>query len=293
MSRLNFGGLEPEDRQYADARYVVLPIPYDRSSTWQQGADQGPRAILEASANMELYDIETDSEPYLAGIYTAEPLLCEAPPDQLYEKVLAQARRYVADGKFLMTIGGNHSVPIGSSRACCEALPREQVSILQIDAHSDLRDSYQGNAYSHACAMARMQEWGQVVGVGIRSMDRSEKENVAKAKIFLASEIAHDPQWIDKVLESLADNVYLTIDLDGLDPSIMPATGTPEPGGLLWYPLLELLERTIASKNLLGCDVVELCPRPGLFHAEFLAAKLVYKIMAFHHQAEQQMLRKK
>lgn len=279
---LNFGGLAPEYSRYESAKYVVLPVPYDRTSTWKQGADQGPRAILEASANMELYDIESDAEPYLAGIYTAEPLVCDAPPDQLYEQVLAQTRKYVADGKTVVTLGGNHCVPIGSCRAACEALPREQVSVLQIDAHSDLRESYQGSAYSHACAMARMQEWGQPVGVGIRSMDVSEKENVAKAKIFTADYIHRHSNWVDEVVASLAPNVYLTIDLDGLDPSIMPATGTPEPGGLLWYQVIDLIEKAIASRKLLGFDIVELCPQPGFFHAEFLAAKLTYKIMALN-----------
>ncbi|PKL77873.1 MAG: agmatinase, partial [Candidatus Melainabacteria bacterium HGW-Melainabacteria-1] len=221
----------------------------------------------------------------MAGIHTAAPILCDAPPDQLYELVLSQARRHVAAGKTLVTLGGNHCVPIGSCRAACEALPRDQVSILQIDAHSDLRESYQGNAYSHACAMARMQEWGMPVGVGIRSMDISEKENVAKATIFTADYIHKHPNWVDEVVSKLAPNVYLTIDLDGLDPSIMPATGTPEPGGLLWYQVMDLLEKTISSRKLLGFDVVELCPQPGFFHAEFLAAKLTYKIMALNEAA--------
>lgn len=286
MSALNFGGVDSQFTDYQTARYVVLPIPYDHTSSWQKGSERGPDALLAASANMELYDIETDSEPFLAGIHTAEPMLSEAPPDQLYEAVLARARRYVRDGKLLVTLGGNHAVPIGSAQACCEAHPREQVSILQIDAHTDLRESYDGNAYSHACAMARMKQWGQPVQVGIRSMDASEKEHLGDSKIFFASAIHANPHWIDEVLASLNEKVYLTIDLDGLDPSIMPATGTPEPGGLQWYPLLELLQRVISSRQLLGFDVVELCPQPGLFHAEFLAAKLVYKIMAFAQSAE-------
>ena len=265
---------------------MVLPIPYDRTSTWHQGADKGPTAILQASANMELYDIETRSQPFLAGIYTADPVLCDAPPDVLYAQVRDQVRPYIADGKFVLTLGGNHCVPIGACQAACEPFDREQVSILQIDAHSDLRESYQGNAYSHACAMARMQAWAKPVGVGIRSMDISEQENVARADIFLASAIARDPHWIDRVIEKLEDRVYLTIDLDGLDPSIMPATGTPEPGGLGWYPLMDLLERVFAEKQVLGADIVELCPRPELFHADFLAAKLAYKILALHYRAE-------
>jgi len=282
LTALNFGGLEAQDTAYKRARYVVLPIPYDHTSSWQKGSEHGPEALLKASANLELYDIETDSEPYLAGIHTAQPLHCEAPPDQLYTEVLAQARRYVRDGKTLITIGGNHAVPIGSAQACCEAFGREEVSILQLDAHTDLRESYQGNAYSHACAMARMKAWGQPVQVGIRSMDSSEKEHIGDSQIFLASTIQRQPDWIQQVLNCLRDKVYLTIDLDGLDPSIMPATGTPEPGGLLWYQVMDLLEQVISQKQLLGWDVVELCPQPGFFHADFLAAKLIYKIMAFN-----------
>lgn len=274
-----FGGLEPEFSQYENSRYVILPVPYDQTSTWLRGADKGPEAILEASAHMELYDLETGTEPYRAGIHTAPPLYCDQPPDILFTQVLARARQILADGKFLITLGGNHCVPIGACKACCERV-RGPVSILQIDAHSDLRESYEGNAFSHACAMARMKEWGHPVGVGIRSMDRSELENVRQATIFTASYIHRTPHWIQEVVNSLENDVYLTIDLDGFDPSIMPATGTPEPGGLLWYPTLELLEAVIQHKNLLGFDVVELCPGENTFPAHFLAAKLIYRLIA-------------
>lgn len=286
MNNFNFGGLDASDTEYEHARYVVMPVPYDLGSTWRQGADKGPNALLEASANMELFDIETRTEPYLAGIHTTEPVMCQDTPDVLYKAVLQQARQHVQAGKFLITLGGNHSVPIGSCQAACEHFPRDQVSILQIDAHSDLRESYQGNAYNHACAMARMKAWGNPVGVGIRSMDSSELEAVEKANLFLASDIQRNPDWIADVLSCLKPNVYLTIDLDGLDPSIMPATGTPEPGGLGWYQVLDLIEAVIKRRHLLGYDVVELCPQPGFFHANFLAAKLVYKIMAAHYAKE-------
>lgn len=274
-----FADLEAEFCQYHSSRYVILPVPYDQTSTWLRGAEKGPEALLEASAHMELYDLETGTEPYRAGIYTDPPLYCEAPPDVLFTQVLDRARQIVADGKFLITLGGNHCVPIGSSKACCEQVAGP-VSILQIDAHSDLRESYEGNAYSHACAMARMKEWGHPVGVGIRSMDISELENVRQAKIFTASYIHRTPHWIQEVVDSLEAHVYLTIDLDGLDPSIMPATGTPEPGGLLWYPTLDLLEAVIRQKTLIGFDVVELCPGENTFPAHFLAAKLVYRLIA-------------
>ncbi|PIQ23839.1 agmatinase [bacterium (Candidatus Blackallbacteria) CG17_big_fil_post_rev_8_21_14_2_50_48_46] len=274
-----FGGLEAEYCQYATSRYAVLPVPYDQTSTWLRGAEKGPDAILEASAHMELYDLETDSEPYRAGIFTDAPLICKDSPDLLFEKVLARANRLLDDGKFLITLGGNHCVPIGSSKACCERV-QGPVSVLQIDAHSDMRESYEGNAYNHACAMARMKEWARPVGVGIRSMDISELENIRQARIFTAAYIHRTPGWIQEVVDALDENVYLTIDLDGLDPSIMPATGTPEPGGLLWYPTLDLLAAVIQQKNLIGFDIVELCPGENTFPSHFLAAKLVYKIIA-------------
>lgn len=275
---LNFGGLDPEFSTYSDSKFVILPIPYDKTSTWHKGSDKGPEAILEASANMELYDIETDSEPYRAGIFTDDPILCDETPDLLFEKVLARSRRHLDAGKYLISIGGEHSVSPGACKAYCERF--ENVSVLQIDAHSDMRESYQGNAFNHACAMARMKDWAKPVMVGIRSQDRSELENVRGRDIFYASYIRRNPQWIDEVVAALTDNVYLTIDLDGLDPSIMPATGTPEPGGLYWYEVIELFEKVIRSKNLIGFDVVELCPGQDTFAAHFLTAKLIYKIIA-------------
>jgi agmatinase len=283
-----FGGLDPEYCQYEEAFYAVLPVPYDQTSTWLRGAEKGPEALIEASTHLELYDLETDSEPYLAGIYTDAPLLCEQTPDLLFTQVYARAQALLNDGKFLVTIGGNHCVPIGSSKACCERI-QGPVSVLQIDAHSDMRESYEGNAYNHACAMARMKEWAAPVGVGIRSMDRSELENAKAGKIFSAHYLRHNPGWIQAVVDCLEEHVYLTIDLDGLDPSIMPATGTPEPGGLLWYETLDLLEAVIQNKTLIGFDVVELCPGENTFPSHFLAAKLVYKIMALHQAKLAQM----
>jgi agmatinase len=274
-----FGGLPPEYSAYANARYAILPVPYDQTSTWLRGAEKGPEALLEASTHMELYDMETNSEPYRAGIYTDQPLISADPPDVLFGQVLARARQLLADGKFLITIGGNHCVPIGASKACCERISGP-VSVLQIDAHADLRPSYEGNAYNHACALARMQEWAHPVGVGIRSMDSSELENARRARIFSAAYIHRTPDWIAEVVAALEPHVYLTIDLDGFDPSIMPATGTPEPGGLLWHPVIDLLTAVIRAHSVIGFDVVELCPGENTFAAHFLAAKLVYQLIA-------------
>jgi len=279
MRKINFGGLAPEYSDYKTAKFVVLPVPYDRTSTWGRGAENGPDAILEASANMELYDIETGLEVYKQGIYTADPVISDDPPEILFETIKEKAEGYLKDNKILVTIGGNHSVSIGSCKAYCDKF--ENVSVLQIDAHSDMRESYQGNKFSHACAMARMKEWAKPVMVGIRSMDSSELENVKGRDIFYASYIRKNPDWINEAVNCLTENVYLTIDLDGLDPSIMPATGTPEPGGLYWYETLDLIEKTAREKNIIGFDVVELCPNLSSNPANFLTAKLIYKIMSF------------
>lgn len=279
MYEHNFGGLDPEFSSYENAKFVVLPIPYDISSTWGKGSEKGPEAILEASANMELYDIETGLEVYTEGIFTDEPIISEESPDKLFTIVTEKVRSYLNDGKYVVTIGGNHSVPIGSCKAYTEKF--ENVSVLQIDAHSDLRESYQDNQFSHACAMARMKDYAKTtVQVGIRSMDTSELENVKNSNVFYASYIRKNPNWIDEAVAKLTDNVYLTIDLDGFDPSIMPATGTPEPGGLYWYETLELFEKVAKEKNIIGFDVVELCPNEASNPSNFMAAKLIYKIMS-------------
>lgn len=279
MYEHNFGGLDPEFSSYENAKFVVLPIPYDISSTWGRGSEKGPEAILEASANMELYDIETGLEVYEKGIFTDEPIITDVSPDQLFTMVTDKVRNYLNDDKFVVTIGGNHSVPIGSCKAYTEKF--SNVSVLQIDAHSDLRESYQDNAFSHACAMARMKDYAKsTVQVGIRSMDTSELENVKNSNVFYASYIRKNPNWIDEAVAKLTDNVYLTIDLDGFDPSIMPATGTPEPGGLYWYETLDLFERVAKEKNIIGFDVVELCPNEASNPSNFMAAKLIYKIMS-------------
>jgi agmatinase len=275
----NFGGLPSEFSTYENSKYVVLPVPYDLSSTWGRGSENGPEAILEASCNMELYDIETNSEVYKKGIFTAKPIITGDPPDILFNMVTETAKAFLNDNKVLVTIGGNHSVPIGSCKAYCDKF--ENVSVLQIDAHSDMRESYGGNKFSHASAMARMKEWAKPVMVGIRSMDSSELENVKGRDIFYASYIRKNPDWITEAVNCLTENVYLTIDLDGLDPSIMPATGTPEPGGLYWYETLDLIEKTAREKNIIGFDVVELCPNESSNPSNFLAAKLIYKIMTF------------
>lgn len=274
----NFGGLPAAYTKYSASSIAILPVPFDRTSSWMKGSAKGPRAIINASKNMELYDIETASEVYRNGIHTARPVTAQL-SIRMVDKVFSRVRKQLNDGKFTVVLGGEHTVSLGSIRAHHEAF--KNLSILHLDAHSDMRDSYEGDRYSHACVMARVIDFNDhIISVGIRSMDSSERGKISRKNIFYASDIQRSRSWINKVCGTLSRNVYITIDLDVFDPSIMPSTGTPEPGGLGWYDIIDLLDRVSMSRTIVGFDVVELCPSTN--HApDFLAAKLIYKLLSF------------
>jgi agmatinase len=275
----NFGYL-PEEYSNADsAGIVIVPVAYDGTSTWMKGADKGPDAICEASANMELYDIETDSEVYKKGIFTEDAIGGEISTRGMIDAVHETVRYYIDQGKFTVVIGGEHSVSIGSIKAHAEHYP--DLTVLQLDAHADLRDEYNGSKFNHACVMARAREFCPIVQVGIRSMDSSEKVRMDRSNVFFAEKIRAQADWIGSAISKLSRNVYITVDLDVLDPSIMPSTGTPEPGGLSWYEVLELLKAANEKKNVVGLDVVELCPDERNKAPDFLAAKLIYKAISY------------
>jgi len=273
-----FGDFTSEYTNYDASKVVILPIPFDATSTWIKGADKGPEAILDASFNLEFYDIETNFEAFTVGIHTSEPINEKENAEKMVEEVYKRTVKYINDDKFVVALGGEHSVSIGLFKAFAENF--ENLTILQIDAHSDLRDEYLGSPLNHACVMSRAKEFAPIVQVGIRSMDSCEIKNIVRANIFYASEIRKDPNWIEKVVDRLSENVYLTFDLDGLDPSVLPSTGTPEPGGLNWYDVVDLMEKVIEKCNLVGFDVVELCPNPNDKSSDFLAAKFIYKILS-------------
>jgi agmatinase len=268
--------------QYRDpskAKVVIIPVPYDRTSSWGKGADKGPSAILAASEIVENYDIESDSEPYKVGIFTDKPVTEDKTPEKMVQAVEKRISAHLATGKFPVLLGGEHSVSIGAIQA--QAKKYGKLTVLQLDAHGDLRNEYHGSKYSHACIMARAQDIYKTVQVGIRSMDTSEKPRAKKSNVFFAENIAGKHDWIKKVLATLKGNVYVTIDLDVFDPSIMPSTGTPEPGGLLWYEVLDLLRQVFQKNNVVGFDVVEMCPNKSNKAPDFLAAKLVYKLISY------------
>jgi agmatinase len=264
----------------AAAAAAIIPVPYDLTSTWRKGADRGPAALLDASGTIELYDIETASEPWKRGIVTLPPILHDGGPEELAKLVRSAAAAVLARGAVPVVIGGEHSVTIGAIEAAADAFPG--VGVLQIDAHGDTRESYEGSTHNHACVMARARERCPIVQVGIRAVDASELPGLDPARVIWAHEIAGrgDRGWMDQVVELLPETVYLTIDLDAFDPSLLPATGTPEPGGLGWYDMNELVRRVARRRRIVGFDVVELLPLPGEHASDFIAAKLVHRVLA-------------
>jgi len=275
----NFGSLPEEYSNPESAKAVIIPVAYDGTSTWINGADKGPAAIIEASANIELYDIETDSEVYKNGIFTDKIIAGLSSPEDVVQTVTDKVQDYITKGKFPVVIGGEHSVSIGSIKA--HAQSHKDITVLQLDAHCDLRNEYKDSKYSHACVMARAKDLCPIVQVGIRSMDSSEKQSLKKDNIFFAKDIYNEKDWFEKVVSKLTDKVYITVDLDVFDPSIMPSTGTPEPGGLLWYDVLGLLKRVFEKRQVAGFDVVELCPDRRNKAPDFMAAKLIYKLLSY------------
>ena len=277
-----YAGVEGEQTSKEQAKIVLRSVPYDGTSTWGKGADKGFGAFLDASENMEIYDIETDSEVVNQGVYVAPELSGFETPEQMFEAVYTDTKQWLQTGKYITTFGGEHSISIGVIKAFYEHY--ENLSVLQIDAHADLRPNYLGTDYNHACALYDASQNTNLVQVGIRSMDASEKMHMNKAKCFFMHHIREDEQWPMAVRNELGEDVYLTIDLDGFDPSICPGTGTPEPGGFYWYELINFLRDVFTTKNVVGFDIVELAPIEGNKQSEFLAAKLYYKLLSYQFE---------
>jgi agmatinase len=282
---MNFGGIEEKYEDLENASFVVVPVPYDLTTTYQGGTRKGPAAIIEASCNMELYDEELDAEVYKAGIHTMEPLEAVASgPEGMLERIEKAVSGVFELGKTPVMLGGEHSITLGAVRAARKRYPK--LSVLHLDAHADMRMSYQGTPYSHACIGRRMAELCPVVQAGIRSMSVEEAQYLRKQKLplYSAATIRRDGAWVAKALRHLSRDVYITVDLDAFDPAVMPATGTPEPGGMLWHDVLDLVREVCRKKNVIGFDLVELAPIPGMVAPDFLAARLAYRMMGYVSQ---------
>lgn len=274
-----FGGIPEEYARLETSKIILQSIPYDQTSTWGAGADLGFQAMLDAAENMELYDIETDSEVYRRGIHIPSPLSDIDSPRDLYRESYDLAKTLLKTEKFLTFFGGNHSISIGVMQAFIEKY--QDITILQLDAHADLRPEYLGSPYNHACAMHAASKSAQLIQVGIRSMDISEKSYMDTDRVYFADSILSRTDWMEDSINQMTDQVYVTLDLDVLDPSIMPATGTPEPNGLDWQTITDYLKLVFQSKEVVGFDIVELAPILSVTHPQFLAAKLYYKLLSY------------
>lgn len=279
MQTKTYAGIPEEFSKLEKAKVVLIPVPYDGTSTWQKGADKGPQAFLDASENMELYDIETDTEVYQQGVFLADAVTENSSPEAMVDAVHQATKRYIKKNKFVTIFGGEHSISIGTIRAFNEMYPN--LTVLQLDAHADLRKEYEGSKCNHACAVYEASQTTNLIQVGIRSMDAIEKTVMDEDKTYFAHEMVEDSTWMDSAIDQMTDNVFITIDLDVFDPSIMPSTGTPEPGGLLWYETLDFLRQIFEEKNVVGFDIVELCPNKDEKSSDFLAAKLYYKMLSY------------
>lgn len=284
---LVFGGALPVRPTFADAAVVVLPCPVDRTTSYVGGTRNGPHEILQASSHMELWDDEMKADIHGIGIYTLPEM--ELPFGEmapLVDEIERVAYEIVARDKFLVTIGGEHSITPPLVSAAARKYPG--LSVLQIDAHADMRESFMGSIHNHACAMRRSLQHASVTQVGIRSLSTEEAEALPKLKsrVFYDSEMRQDPGWMDAVVQSLAPDVYVTIDVDGMDPAIMPATGTPEPGGLSWPEITRLLRRVAEQRRIVAADIVELSPIAGMVAPNFLCAKLIYKLLTYRFAAD-------
>ena len=279
---LNFAGLPSEYSNWDDANIVILPVPYDLTTSFQAGGRFGPQAILESSTQLELYDDELEFEPYEVGIHTLpflEPLV--AGPEAMGERIETVVREILAAGKFPLVLGGDHSISIGSIRAFSNEF--KNLNVIQLDAHADLRDHYQGSSWSHASVGRRATEVANLTQIGIRSFSVTEADFLKNNRVstIYAREIQENLSPALGAINNIDGPVYITLDVDVFDPSIMPSTGTPEPGGLDWYAVLKILRYIFENHEVIGCDVVELAPIGGMRAPDFMIAKLVYKMIGY------------
>jgi len=274
-----FAGVEDSYSNYETAAVLLQSIPYDGTSTWGKGADAGFGPFLDALENMELYDIETDSEAYRQGVHILPAIEENRSPEAMFKAVYEKSRELLSTGKYLTCFGGEHSVSIGVIKAHYEKF--KNLTVLQLDAHADLRESYGGTPYNHACALHDASRNTNLIQVGIRSADSSEMQYLNRQQCYFAEDIYGDESWMDRSIGQMTDEVYLTIDLDAFDPSIMPATGTPEPGGLLWNPTIRYLRKVFEAKTVVGFDITEFAPIKEQHAPQFLVAKLYYKLLSY------------
>ena len=276
---MTYAGIDEEYAKLETAKVVLIAVPYDGTSTWVKGADKGPEAFLNASENMELFDIETNSEPYQAGVFLAPAVSEKSSPEKMVHAVHAAVKKYLDLGKFVTIFGGEHSISIGTIRGFKEKY--NDLTVVQFDAHADLRDEFHGSPFNHACAVHEANNTTNLIQIGIRSVDGGENKFMKRENVFFAEHIYNNTAWEEKALAKMTGSVFITIDLDVFDPSILPSTGTPEPGGLMWYQMISFLKKIFTNKNVVGFDIVELAANENERSSDFVAAKLYYKMLAY------------
>jgi len=284
---LVFGGALPTRSSFDDATVVILPVPVDRTTSYVGGTRNGPHEILQASSHMELWDEEMRADVHGIGLFTLPEMeLPFGEMEAVIDEIERVAYEVIGRDKFLVTLGGEHSITPPLVSAAARKYPG--MSLLQIDAHADMRDSYMGTVHNHACAMRRSLHYARLTQVGIRSLSTEEAEILPKLNttVFYDVSMRNDPDWIDKIVETLAADVYISIDVDGMDPAIMPATGTPEPGGLSWIEITSLLRAVAERRRVVSADIVELSPIPGMVAPSFLCAKLIYKLLTYRYATD-------
>ena len=274
-----FAGISQEFANPETSKISLTSIPYDGTSTWGKGADKGFDAFMDAAENMELYDIETGGEVFRKGIVIEPAVLEDRSPEAMFQATYKHTKSLLKKGRFNTFFGGEHSISIGIIKAYYEHF--KNLTVLQLDAHADLRPEYGGTPYNHACALFDASQNTNLIQVGIRSMDILEKKYLKRRRCYFAQNIHGKEKWIEKSIGQMTDNVYITLDLDVFDPSIMPSTGTPEPGGMTWYQMTKYLKTVFEEKNVVGFDIVELAPNPNNKAPDFLAAKLYYKMLSY------------
>ena len=282
QTNLNYGGIDDPFTAMDTSKISVIPVPYDLTTTYVAGTRNGPAAIIEASKHMELYDEELGKETYKVGIYTHQPIaVSDKNPEEMLRMVSETVSSNMKPDRLLVTLGGEHSITVGVVRELLKIYPG--LSVLQLDAHADLRDTYEGSPFNHACVGRRINELCPLVQVGIRSMSKEEADYQGASKVVTVSdyEIKRNKTAVEDAVNALTDHVYLTFDLDVLDPAIMPSVGTPEPGGLNWYDTIQFLKLLSERKKIVSFDLVELCPQTGNVAPDFLAAKLTYRLMGY------------
>lgn len=285
MKIKTYAGISEEFAKLESAKIVLIPVPYEGTSTSKKGTDKGPEAFLEASENMDFYDIETATEVSKQGIYLADAITENNSAEAMVKAVHETTKKYIKRNKFVTIFGGDHTVSIGTIRAFNETF--NNLTVLHLDAHANLRKTYKGTSFNSACAAYEASQTTNLIQVGIRSMATMEKTIMDEEKTYFAHEMAVDDTWIDSAIDQMTENVFITFDLSALDISIMPDSGNPEPGGLFWYETLDFLKQVFAEKNVVGFDIMEFCPNENNKSCHTLAARLYNKMLSYKFQDEE------